>query len=233
MGFVAIFAGAMWIIGTLTIPETYSPVILRRRAQRLAKLTGRAHISVYEKKAGQKLSASQKARQVLFRPWALLVYEPIVLMVSLYMAILYATLFLMLGAFPVVFEEKRGWSQGIGGLPFIGVVIGLISGAVHMMLDNHRYLKAVQKPENDVPETRLFPALIGAVVAPIGMFIFAWTNGPNIHWIVCIIGMAIYCHGSIVVQLAAINYLIDSYTIFAASVLAMNGLLRALMATAL
>ncbi|KAI1626139.1 major facilitator superfamily transporter [Exophiala viscosa] len=232
LGFVTIFAGSMWVIGTLTIPETYSPVILQRRARKLAKMTGRAHISVYEKKAGHRLSASKKARQVLFRPWSLLIHEPIVLMISLYMAILYATMFLLLGAFPVVFEEKRGWSQGISGLPFIGMVVGLVSGAIHMMFDNKRYLKAIQKPDNDVPEARLFPALIGAVTAPIGMFIFAWTNGPDIHWIVCIVGIAIYCHGSIVVQLASINYLIDSYTIFAASVLAINGLLRAVLAAA-
>jgi len=223
----------MWIIGTLTIPETYSPVILQRRARKLAKMTSRVHISVYEKKAGHKLSASKKARQVLFRPWALLIHEPIVLMISLYMAILYATMFLLLGAFPVVFQEKRGWSQGISGLPFIGMVVGLVSGATHMMFDNKRYLKAIQKPGNDVPEARLFPALIGAALAPIGMFIFAWTNGSEIHWIVCIVGIAIYCHGSIVIQLASLNYLIDSYTIFAASVLAINGLLRAVLAAAL
>lgn len=65
------------------------------------------------------------------------------------------------------------------------------------------------------------------------MFLFAWTNFPSIHWIVCIIGIVIYCHGSVLVFLSGMNYLLDSYTIYAASCLAANALLRAILAAAL
>lgn len=230
---MAICAGVMWITGSLMVPETYSPVILSRRAHKLTKLTGKVHVSVYEMKAGRRLTASEKIRKVLVRPWVFMIYEPIVLLISVYMAILYATLFMMLAAFPIVFGETRGWSQGISGLPFIGICIGMITGALHTIYDNKRYLTDRRKPGNDAPEARLPPALLGASAIPVGMFWFAWTNFPSIHWIVCIIGIAVFCHGSVLVFLAGMNYLIDSYTIFAASVLAANAVLRAVLAAAL
>ncbi|KAK5049853.1 hypothetical protein LTR84_003971 [Exophiala bonariae] len=230
---MTLFAGTFWIVGALVIPETYAPVILRRRSQKLTKLTGKLHISIYESKSEHRATTTEKIRKVLFRPWKLLIYEPIVLLISVYMAILYATLFMMLGAFPIVFAETRHWAQGVSGLPFIGICVGMISGALHTIYDNKRYLRDIEKPENLTPEARLPPALLGAVITPIGMFLFAWTNFPSIHWIVCIIGIVIYCHGSVLVFLSGMNYLLDSYTIYAASCLAANALLRAILAAAL
>ena len=169
---MTLFAGTFWIVGGLIIPETYAPVILRRRGQQLTKMTGKLHISIYESKAGHTATTMDKIRTVLFRPWKLLIHEPIVLLISVYMAILYATLFMMLGAFPIVFAETRGWAQGISGLPFIGICIGMISGALHTIYDNKRYLKAIEKPENLTPETRLPPALLGSVITPVSGLLF-------------------------------------------------------------
>lgn len=44
----------------------------------------------------------------------------------------YGTLYLCFGAFPIVYQEERGWSQGVGALPFIGVVIGMMSGVLYV-----------------------------------------------------------------------------------------------------
>jgi len=44
-GVMAIFTGVLWIIGTLLIPETYSPVLLRKRAAKLSKMTGKVYKS--------------------------------------------------------------------------------------------------------------------------------------------------------------------------------------------
>lgn len=45
---MTLFAGTFWVVGSLVIPETYAPVILRRRGQKLTKLTGKLHVSIYE-----------------------------------------------------------------------------------------------------------------------------------------------------------------------------------------
>ncbi|KAL2855618.1 Aldehyde/histidinol dehydrogenase [Aspergillus pseudodeflectus] len=78
-------------------------------------------------------------------------------------------------------------------------------------------------------EARLPPATIGGIALPIGMFAFAWTNSPSIHWGVSIILTAPFGFGCVLVILPIMNYLIDSYTIYAASVLAAAATLRSII----
>lgn len=125
-GLMAIFTGALWLIGAVTIPETYSPVILSRRAKQLSKMTGKVYKSRMEIEHGTK-TVRQEFKTALSRPWILLFREPIVLLLSIYMAIIYGTLYMLFGAFPIVFEQYRGWSQGIGGLSFLGVSFPFLS----------------------------------------------------------------------------------------------------------
>ncbi|KIW79596.1 hypothetical protein Z517_06208 [Fonsecaea pedrosoi CBS 271.37] len=227
-GVMAIFTGCLWIFGTLVIPETYTPVILSRRAKALSKRTGKVYISIIERRQG-KVTPQAAFSKAISRPWALLFLEPIVLLISIYMAILYGTLYMLFGAFPIVFEEERGWSQGIGGLAFSGVAVGMVSGTAYAIWDNKRYARIEAEHGGEAPaEARLPPAAVGAIAIPLGMFWFAWTNYPSIHWIVCIIASAPFGFGMVNVFLACMNYLIDSYTIYAASVLAANSVLRSL-----
>ena len=203
-------------------------MILSRRAKALTKRTGKLHVSVIEKRQG-KVTPKAAFSKALARPWALLILEPIVLLISIYMAILYGTLYMLFGAFPIVFEQNRGWSQGIGGLAFLGVAVGMIGGVGYSIWDNKRYARVEEQHGGEAPaEARLPPAAVGAVAIPTGMIIFAWTNYPSIHWIVPIMASAPFGFGMVMVFLACMNYLIDSYTIYAASVLAANSVLRSL-----
>ncbi len=83
-----------------------------------------------------------------------------------------------------------------------------------------------------LPEDRLPPAIWGGVLIVIGLAGFAATDGPNVHWIAPIIFGVPFGTGVIVVFLAVLGYLIDSYTIYAASVLAANSVLRSLFGAA-
>jgi multidrug resistance protein len=231
-GIMAIFTGAVAIIGSLLVPETYAPVLLRRRAAALSKKTGNVYISMLDKKRGP-VSPKNSFKTALIRPWILLFREPIVLLISIYMAIIYGTLYMLFAAFPIVFQEVRGWSGGIGGLSFLGVMIGMMIGIAFSIWDNRRYIRIAKAAGGSAPpEARLVPAMYGAVALPVGMFWFAWTNYPNIHWSVCIIGTAPFGFGMVLVFLSQMNYLIDSYTVYAASVLAANSVLRSLFGAA-
>ena len=86
---MAIFTGVLWIVGALYIPETYPPVLLQKRAAALSKHTGKKYISILEKRRGKRTPA-QAFKTALARPWALLFTEPIVLLISIYMAIHYS-----------------------------------------------------------------------------------------------------------------------------------------------
>lgn len=85
-GLMAIFTGVLWIAGSLIIPETYAPVLLRRRAAKLSKMTGKVYLSQLDYDRG-KQKFSQTMKIALSRPWKLLLKEPIVSLLSLYMAI--------------------------------------------------------------------------------------------------------------------------------------------------
>lgn len=123
------------------------------------------------------------------------------------------------------------WSEGVGGLAFIGVAIGFIASLLYIIPDNKRFGRledeAIARGESGAaPEARLPPALLGAILIPMGQFWFAWTNGPDIHWAPSIISGIPFGMGMVLVFLSIFNYLIDTYTVYAASVLAANSILR-------
>ncbi|KAK6407813.1 hypothetical protein LTR81_017697 [Elasticomyces elasticus] len=70
--------------------------------------------------------------------------------------------------------------------------------------------------------------MIGGIAIPIGLIWFAWTNSPSIHWMASIAAGVPFGFGMVMVFLGIMNYLIDAYTIFAASVLAANSVLRSI-----
>ncbi|KAK5050331.1 MFS siderochrome iron transporter 1, partial [Cryomyces antarcticus] len=89
-GLMAIFTGSLWLIGTLLIPETYPPVLLRKRAAKLCKMTGKVYRSKGDIDQGP-TTLGKVMKTTLSRPWILLFREPIVLLLSIYMAIVYGT----------------------------------------------------------------------------------------------------------------------------------------------
>lgn len=203
-------------------------MLLIRRAKHLSKTHGKHYISILEKSQGKKLP-SEVFKKALGRPWVLLFAEPIVLVASLYMAIIYGTVYMFMGAMPIVYNRDRGWSEGIGGLAFMGIAVGIVLGLAYAIYDNNGRYTKLSRARSATAESRLPPAIAGAVALPIGMFAFAWTNYPSIHWAVSIVLSAPFGFGCVLVILPIINYLIDSYTIYAASVLAAAAIFRSVV----
>jgi multidrug resistance protein len=233
-GLMAIFSGVVFIWAIFVVPETYPPVLLRKRAVALSKLTGKVYMSRGDIDQGT-ITLGEAFSTGLKRPWILLFCEPIVLILSIYMAIIYGTLYMLFGAFPIVYRLGYGWNEGISGLPFIGVAIGMIAALAYTIFyDNKRYLRCIEKSGTGfaTPEDRLPPAMVGAITLPIGLFWFAWTNYPTFPWAASVCAAIPFGFGMVLIFLSIMNYLIDAYTIFAASVLAGNGILRSLFGAA-
>ena len=79
-------------------------------------------------------------------------------------------------------------------------------------------------------EHRLQPALIAAFGPPIGLFIFAWTARPDVHWIASVIGITLYGATVFVVMQCIFVYVPLSYPQFAASLFAGNDFFRSALA---
>ncbi|KAL8290169.1 hypothetical protein RQP46_003108 [Phenoliferia psychrophenolica] len=207
-----IFAGAT-LAGGLLVPETYSPVLLRRRALKLSRNTGDVYVSIYDLKLDTSETMLHKLKVTLVRPLVLLTTETIVLLLALYASIIYGTLYGMFGGFAIVFEGGRHWKGGPAGLAFIGIGIGMMSGIVVNFFANKLYVRKLEANHGQPlpPEARLPLCIIGGISLPIGLFWFAWTVNPAIHWSVCIIGSAPFGFGMVLVFLSMSNYLVRGF----------------------
>jgi len=213
LGLIAILGGVTWIVTMLVTHETYAPFILRSRAKALSRVTGSIYVSRLDAEQPSK-TLSQELSVSFTRPWILLFREPIVLLASLYVSIIYGTLYMFFAGFPIVFQVARGWSQGTAGLPFAGVAIGVCLATLVAGVDNKRYARLCAASEVDgaavEPEARLRTAMVGSIVLPIGLFLFAWTTYPSVHWIVPIIGAMLFSCGLVLVFISLMSYLVDS-----------------------
>ena len=84
---LTLYSAIITVVGICLIPETYGPVILRRRAAKLGKITGKVYRSRTDLDAeAQGVTVRSTFNASLRRPWALLFAEPIVAILSIYMA---------------------------------------------------------------------------------------------------------------------------------------------------
>ena len=225
-GLLAALSGLVWIVVAFTVPETYAPVLLRKRATKLSKITGNYYRSKLDiGKEG--VTLGKRLQTVFSRPWVLLFREPIVLLFTFYAAVIYGTLYMLFAAFPIVYGEERGWNPGVAGLPFLGILVGMLTAIAYSIMDNQRYIKCQEKHNGFAPpEDRLPPCMISAFTVPVGLFWFAWTNSPSLHWMASVAALVPFGFGLVIVYMGIVNYLVDSYTIYSASVLAAMSVLR-------
>lgn len=220
-----ILAGVVWILITFTVPETYAPTILKKRAQKLRKSTGEPdHVTEQELDTRP---LSERLRIFLFRPLQLLFGELIVFLLSLYMSVLYGLLYMFFVAFPIIYQKGKGYSAGKTGLMFIPVAVGVLLSAACSPLINKHYLTLVHKHNGSPPaEARLIPMMFSCWFIPIGLFIFAWTSYVDLSWAGPAMGGFSVGFGFIFLYNSANNYLVDSYQHQAASALAAKTCLR-------
>jgi MFS family permease len=108
---------------TLFMKESYAPVLLQRKAQKLRKELGRDDLRPLLSKD---ISRKQLLLQAIVRPTKLLTTSPIVFLICLYVAIVYGCLYLWFTTIPTVFEEKYNWSPRYTGLAYLGLGIGMV-----------------------------------------------------------------------------------------------------------
>ncbi|KAG9517088.1 synaptic vesicle transporter, partial [Aureobasidium melanogenum] len=220
MGVMAALSASSLVVALIGIPETYAPVLLRKRAESLRMLTSRAFVPAVDIPI-QKDSSRSKASYMtmLSRPFVLAFHEPIVSLLALYQAIVFGTVYLTFAAFPIVFNESRGWSQGLGGLAFLGIFVGTLFAVPFQIWDNKRYVKLLCRrvPHPVPPEARLPSCCIGSVSILLGLLWFACTNDPRIHCLVSIAAGIPFGFGVVLITIGSTNYLVDAYTMFAAS----------------
>ncbi|CAA19181.2 spermidine family transmembrane transporter [Schizosaccharomyces pombe] len=206
--------------------ETYTRTITEIRASKVRVLTG--NYCLHAKSEEEPLEFSYFFHKYFTFPLRLLIFEPILLVVSTYTAFVYGILYGLLEAYPVIFGESRKWRLGVESLPYLAIFVGVCIGCSSVALFQPYYFKKMDENKGrPVPEARLPSMMIGCIVFPIGIFWLAWTgNYPWIHWIVPTLAGSFIGFGIITIFQQTINYIIDCYSGCSASAIAANTLLR-------
>lgn len=224
------FVGIIWIL-TLPTTETLAPVLLKRRAKKLRKETGdNRYMTIQERNP---MDLKKVIVISLLRPFELLVMEPILIAFSLYLCLVYALLYLMFFAYPIIFEEGHGFNPLQVGLCFISLIIGILLSILFIWFVMEPMTKRrIEARGHAVPEDRLPLMFIGAIALPMSLFILAWTSMPSVHWAGPLVAGIPTGASFVMIYIAANSYLVDCYPKVAASALAAKTLLRSLCGAA-
>jgi len=216
------FAGVVLIVVAL-IPETYAPVILKRRAKKLRKETGNVNIITEQEKV--KLTLGEIIQTTLIRPINMILTEPVLDLMCLYIVLIYAMLYAFFFAYPVIFVELYDYNDGIIGLMLIPILIGAGFALIACPFTEKQFQK-ICKIRDPTPEDRLIGALIGAPFIPIALFILGATSYKHIIWVGPASSGISFGFGMVLCYYSVNNYIIDSYQKFPASALAAKVFLR-------
>lgn len=216
------------ISGLFFLQETYPPVLLHRKKLRLIKETGNEALHTEYDTPNRTIGAT--LRISLIRPFRLLGTQIIVQVLAIYMAYLYGLMYLVLSTFPGLWEGTYGESVGIGGLNYIALGVGFFIGTQVCAPCQDRIYRVLKARNNGIgkPEFRVPLMIPGAILVPIGLFMYGWSAQARTHWIVPDIGAAIFAAGVIIGFQCIQTYIVDSYTRYAASAVGAATVLRSL-----
>ncbi|PSR90316.1 fructose facilitator [Coniella lustricola] len=209
----------------LFFPETRGGVALHKRASALRKATGDeryvAEGDIYTPDVKSMLKASS------VKAIHMLATEPVVLAFGLWIAFCWGVAFLFLSVISITFADKRGWSTGMAGLPYIALALGTTLAWMAHHLQMRKYDRMIADPNVKVtPEARLYGAMYGAIWLPVGLFIYSFTQYAFLNWVGPCIGLVLIAFGIYFVFESTYSYTADCYGESASSAIAGQGLMR-------
>ncbi|CAG8222274.1 unnamed protein product [Penicillium nalgiovense] len=235
-----IMGGAILVIVLLFQPETYGPLLLYWKAKILREETGderyKAPMELKNEALGPRLLAS------VYRPFALVYSELIIILMSLYLTVVYIVLFTFLEGYTYVFGHTYGLSQQMTSILWVGMLCGILLVGCLVPVVYSWTAKEYKKTSSIAPEMRLWFAMLGGAPAvPISLFWMGWTSyvstiahqvsslfhsltfvldvQPSISIWSPLIASAVFGYGITAIFVSAYMYIIDSYGVYSASAL--------------
>ncbi|KAF4568662.1 hypothetical protein EYR36_010675 [Pleurotus pulmonarius] len=140
------------------VPETYVPVLSKRKAERLRKST----------REPKYYAPLEKSDGSLFMAILLILFDQMALLLDVWSALILGILYLTFQAFPIIFENGHGFNMQSAGLSFLGIGFGMMLAISTQPLWNRHFLRQRQKFEGSPPpETRLIMGQVGAILVPV------------------------------------------------------------------
>lgn len=189
--------------------ETHPKTLLERKTRRLRASTGNRELR--SRMASGRLTPGMVLATTLVRPCELLVRSPILLVVSIYVALIFGTMYLLFTTFTSVFEGQYGFSTSMSGLVYLGTGVALIFA----LLVFHAFSGRVQRSRMSAegasgpkPEYHLVMMILFSPFVGLGLIMYGWTTYYQIHWIVPIIATVLIGFGAFFV-IVSLSYSLD------------------------
>lgn len=211
----------------ILMSETSAVIILQRKVNRLKASTGNSKL---RSKLDTGLTTRQLFKFSIVRPTKMLFLSTICFSISLYIAITYSYLYILFTTFSVVFKEQYGWKGGISGLSFLGLGIGSLIGQLVYVRYGNKIVDKHIKRGDFCPEHRLYMMCIGGIFIPCGLFIYGWSVQYKTHFMVPEVATGFIGFGLLMSFMPATTYLVDVFTVHAASAMAASTVLRSVAA---
>lgn len=140
-------------------------------------------------------------------------------------------MYLWFEAFPIVFFEVKHFTLVEMGVSYVSIMLGIIIACgIYIPIVLRIFTAKMLRDDEIFPEVFIPICIMGSCLMPVGIFIFAWTSSPDIHWIAPMIGAALFAGGAFFVFQTLFNYLGMSFYRYLASVFAGNALFRSVIA---
>jgi hypothetical protein len=202
---------------SIVMRESNLSVLLKRKAKRLQKETGNPN---FRSKLDQGLTTKQMLARAIVRPSKLLFTSPVCGLFCLYNAFVYSIIYLFFTTFPFLFARVYNFNEGAIGLSYIGSGISMFGEMLFYGMTSDKLMQHLTKKygaERPKPEYRLPLTMFASPFIPVGLFIYGWTAQNYVHWAVPMLGTMFVGFGFTMVLSSIANYMIDTFTIYAAS----------------
>ncbi|CAR26730.1 ZYRO0B16808p [Zygosaccharomyces rouxii] len=217
-------SSATLVLMVFTYPETNEDSILYRRCQRIRRLTGDNRYYTVKSREEEKLNWKDICITTLYRPFEMIIKEPIVIALNVYHAVEYGVFYLFFEAFPIVFGDVYHFTRVELGVSYMGFCVGCITAYGVAMVFSCWYAAKKMSNNTFTPETHLVLMIWVCWTLPLSLFLFGWA--ASVHWILPMISEVIFIIGQFNIFQSVFSYMAISYPKYMASAFAGNNLCR-------
>ncbi|KAI1763196.1 putative florfenicol exporter [Hypoxylon sp. FL1150] len=210
---VSIFASFITILGALVIKESYTPVLLQRKAAARSGQSGSPSLSPLKWAFWHDFVS--RLRTYLERPLRLLIRRPIIQAISLVLALNFGIYTFMLSTFATLWIDRYNQSALLGSLHYISFSIGFcftaqVGGRIMDVIYRRLRDRSNNKGEGQ-PEFRVPYMIPGVIFIPAGLFWYGWSAQHRITWVMVDLGAIIFTCGSSILAQSLLAYTLDLF----------------------
>lgn len=207
---MSIVNAVILLLGLVVIRETYTPVLLRRKAIREGTVIQQGQLGARSPK---------QWKTDLIRPLHILVHRPIIWFISLVSTLAFGVYCLMLSTYATLWSKIYHQKTLVSSVHYVAIAVGAtIAGQLGSRILDHIYRTLSRRHNNTgVPEYRIPYMFPGMILMPIGLLWYGWSTDRMLHWIMVDIGTVFFTIGSFATSQAIMAYQLDEFADFGAS----------------